>query len=171
MKRRIYWTTVEHEDWRFYLAATEKGLCFIGSPNGPLEEVKKWADRTLGEYELVADNLSFYKRELAEYLDGDRETFSQPVDLHGTAFQRDVWETLETIGYGETSTYSQVAEQLGRPKAIRAVASAIGSNPVLIAKPCHRVIGKDGSLTGYRGGLEMKKLLLEMERNAKRTAL
>nr|WP_273702385.1 methylated-DNA--[protein]-cysteine S-methyltransferase [Tepidanaerobacter syntrophicus] len=85
------------------------------------------------------------------------------MDLKGTDFQISVWEALLNIPYGTTKTYSQVAAEIGRPKATRAVGGAIGANPVSIVVPCHRVIGKDGSLTGFGGGLEIKKKLLKLE--------
>lgn len=81
----------------------------------------------------------------------------------GTEFQRKVWAALKTVGYGETATYSEIAERIGNPKAVRAVASAIGSNPLSVILPCHRVIGKDGKLTGYAGGLDVKRFLLRLE--------
>ncbi|QQK74415.1 methylated-DNA--[protein]-cysteine S-methyltransferase [Salicibibacter cibarius] len=169
MSDRIYWSSVKYGSWRFYLAATEKGLCYISSPNRSFEELEAWANRAFGEYHLVEDAsvLYPYVKELEEYFHGQRQAFSFTVDMHGTAFQCDVWETLNCIGFGETLSYSQVAGRMGKPKAVRAVASAIGANPVLIVTPCHRVIGKDGSLAGYRGGFEMKQFLLEMERHAK----
>lgn len=82
---------------------------------------------------------------------------------HGTEFQRQVWEALREIPYGSTCTYGDIAARIGRPKAVRAVGHAIGQNPVSIIVPCHRVIGKDGGLTGFAGGLAVKKLLLELE--------
>ncbi|MBB6449628.1 methylated-DNA-[protein]-cysteine S-methyltransferase [Geomicrobium halophilum] len=166
MGDRMYWSILEYGCWVFALAATEKGLCYVGSPNGSFTHVEEWAERTFKEYKIVEDDIRLqpYKKELEEYFGGLRESFTQPLDLHGTAFQREVWEILGQIIYGETYTYSGVAEQLGKPTALRAVASAIGANPVLIATPCHRVVRKNGSLSGYRGGLEMKRHLLEIEK-------
>jgi AraC family transcriptional regulator of adaptative response/methylated-DNA-[protein]-cysteine methyltransferase len=86
-----------------------------------------------------------------------------PLDVRATAFQRRVWEALQRIPRGETRTYSQIAQEIGQPTAIRAVARACSTNPVAIVVPCHRVIGSDGTLTGYRWGLERKKKLLELE--------
>ena len=104
-------------------------------------------------------------KQLEEYWSGNRTEFDLPFDLKGTAFQRSVWAALQEIPYGKTCSYSQLTERLGRPSAVRAVANAIGKNPCLILIPCHRVLGKNGSLTGFSGGLELKKQLLNLEAN------
>ncbi|MCI1956130.1 MAG: methylated-DNA--[protein]-cysteine S-methyltransferase [Oscillospiraceae bacterium] len=109
---------------------------------------------------LIQDAVS----QLREYFGGKRKAFNIPLSLSGTAFQLSDWKALRTIPYGETRSYQQIAEQLGNPKACRAVGMVNNRNPVLIVVPCHRVIGKDGSLTGYGCGLEKKELLLELER-------
>lgn len=101
--------------------------------------------------------------ELRRYFTGAPVDFSAALDLDGTPFQNRVWEELRKIPYGEHRCYSQVAEALGRPAAVRAVARAIGRNPCLVLIPCHRVLGKDGSLTGFSAGLELKKQLLRLE--------
>jgi len=103
--------------------------------------------------------------ELKEYFSGKRRYFDVPIKLNGTDFHRSVWEALIKIPYGETRTYKQVAESIGRPKASRAVGQANNRNPIWIIIPCHRVIGASGKLTGYDGGVEMKEKLLELERN------
>ncbi len=104
--------------------------------------------------------------ELGEYFAGTRKTFDIPLAPSGTPFQERVWEQLLSIPYGETRTYAEQAAALGDPKAVRASASANGRNPVAILVPCHRVVGSDGSLTGYAGGLWRKRFLLELERGA-----
>lgn len=101
--------------------------------------------------------------EIREYLDGKRREFQIQVHLEGTPFQKKVWEALCRIPYGETRSYREVAESIGNPKACRAVGMANNKNPVMIVVPCHRVVGSDGSLTGYAGGVEIKRSLLEME--------
>jgi len=103
------------------------------------------------------------ERQLREYFKGERKVFSIPLDFIGTEFQKQVWQALLTIPYGETRSYSQVAAQLNNPKAVRAVGAANGKNPVSIIAPCHRVIGASGSLTGFAGGLENKAILLKLE--------
>lgn len=105
------------------------------------------------------------RRQLAEYFAGDRREFDLPVAPPGTPFQQLVWAELRRIGYGETTTYAELAARIGRPTAIRAAGAANGANPVSIIIPCHRVIGSNGSLTGYGGGLEAKRILLELERS------
>lgn len=103
-------------------------------------------------------------RQLAEYFAGRRETFELPLLLHGTAFQQQVWAAPREIPFGETWTYGELAEHIGRPSASRAVGLANGKNPIGVIVPCHRVIGATGGLTGYGGGLARKQALLEHER-------
>ena len=104
-------------------------------------------------------------QQLDEYFAGSRSAFDVPLDLQigGTAFQQAVWRELLTIRYGSTSSYAQHAERIARPRAVRAVGAAIGKNPVSIIVPCHRVLGSNGALTGYAGGLDRKKYLLQLE--------
>ncbi|MNP48512.1 Methylated-DNA--protein-cysteine methyltransferase, inducible [compost metagenome] len=115
---------------------------------------------------LIRDDvkLNLYGKEIAEYFEGRRERFTIPFDLQGTVFQLEVWEALREIPYGTTCSYSDIAQRIGRPTSSRAVGTAIGANPLLISIPCHRVIGKNGALTGYRGGIDMKTSLLKLER-------
>ena len=102
-------------------------------------------------------------RQLQEYWSGKRRAFDFPYELRGTEFQKKVWAALETIPYGQTCTYGDIARMVGSPKAVRAVGAANGKNPIWIAVPCHRVVGGNGTLTGYAGGIERKRRLLEME--------
>jgi methylated-DNA-[protein]-cysteine S-methyltransferase len=102
--------------------------------------------------------------QLHAYLNGESQSFTLPLAPEGTPFQKKVWDVLLTIPFGETRTYAQLAAALGDPKVIRAAASANGKNPVAVIIPCHRVIGTDGSLTGYSGGLENKRFLLALEK-------
>ena len=101
--------------------------------------------------------------QLDEYFAGKRKKFDIPLNPHGTVFQLSVWKTLQTIPYGKTRSYKHIAQAIGNPKACRAVGLANNKNPIWIIIPCHRVIGADGALTGYGGGLRMKKKLLEIE--------
>jgi methylated-DNA-[protein]-cysteine S-methyltransferase len=103
------------------------------------------------------------KRQLREYFAGHRKVFDLPLAPRGTPFQQEVWRALRKIPFGRTSSYSAIAERIGRPKAVRAVGAANGKNPIVIVVPCHRVIGRDGSLTGYAGGVERKQRLLALE--------
>jgi methylated-DNA-[protein]-cysteine S-methyltransferase len=102
-------------------------------------------------------------RQLQEYFAGTRKTFDLPLDFVGADFNRKVWQALLTIPYGETRTYGQIARQIGEPNMARAVGAANGRNPVSIVAPCHRVIGANGKLTGFAGGLEAKAFLLKLE--------
>ncbi|MFJ9175321.1 methylated-DNA--[protein]-cysteine S-methyltransferase [Streptomyces sp. NPDC102360] len=102
--------------------------------------------------------------QLNAYFEGELREFELPLDLHGTPFQRSVWAQLQRIPYGETRTYGELAEALGKPAASRAVGLANGKNPVGVIVPCHRVIGANGDLTGYGGGLDRKRRLLDFER-------
>jgi methylated-DNA-[protein]-cysteine S-methyltransferase len=102
-------------------------------------------------------------RQLQAYFHGELQAFDLPLALEGTDFQLRVWNALRTIPYGETISYTQLAERIGNPKAVRAVGLANGGNPIPIIVPCHRVIGSDGSLTGFGGGLSTKKKLLDLE--------
>ncbi|SDV02258.1 methylated-DNA--[protein]-cysteine S-methyltransferase [Pseudomonas mucidolens] len=103
------------------------------------------------------------ERQLKEYFAGTRHRFELELDFDGTEFQRKVWAALLTIPFGETRSYSQIASQIGHPKAVRAVGAANGRNPISIVAPCHRVIGASGGLTGFAGGLEAKQYLLSLE--------
>jgi methylated-DNA-[protein]-cysteine S-methyltransferase len=103
------------------------------------------------------------KRQLEEYFAGERTTFEVRLAAEGAPFEREVWHALEEIPYGETVSYGEIARRVGQPTAARAVGTANGRNPIAVIVPCHRVIGADGSLTGYGGGLERKRLLLELE--------
>jgi methylated-DNA-[protein]-cysteine S-methyltransferase len=106
------------------------------------------------------------KRQLAEYFDGDREQFDLPLDPRGDAFQHRVWELINRIPYGQTTTYGDLAKELGEGTLAKDVGAAVGRNPLSVIVPCHRVVGKDGSLTGYAGGLARKRFLLDLEEPA-----
>jgi methylated-DNA-[protein]-cysteine S-methyltransferase len=104
-----------------------------------------------------------WEKQLQEYFAGKRKSFDVDLDFVGSDFQKKVWQVLLTIPFGETRSYTQIATQIGNPKASRAVGTAIGKNPIAIIAPCHRVIGSSGELTGFSGGLEVKAFLLELE--------
>lgn len=113
--------------------------------------------------DIIVPELEDCVQQLQEYFDGKRQKFSFKINPNGTDFQKRVWQELLTIPYGKTTSYLNLSKQLGDVKAIRAVANANGKNPLWIVIPCHRVIGSDGSLTGYAGGLHRKQWLLEHE--------
>ena len=139
------------------LAGDENGLGIIGFPEGkgkvPVEA--GWEHRS--------DCFGDVESQLLEYFDGSRQSFDLQLAPAGTAFQMAVLQALQTIPYGETRSYRDIAAHIGRPKAVRAVGAANGRNPLPIVIPCHRVIGADGSLTGFGGGLAAKCFLLELE--------
>ena len=116
------------------------------------------------EEERPSEVTDWAARELHEYVEGERRAFTFPYRLVGTPFRLQVWKELEKVPYGETTTYKRLAEAIGRPGAYHAVGGAVGANPLSICVPCHRVIGTNGSLTGYAWGLPMKEALLELER-------
>lgn len=120
---------------------------------------------TFGEQVDVCSDpvLSVAAGQLQQYLRGERTAFDLPTAAHGTAFEERVWALLDRIGFGETTTYGELAEQLGDRRLARMVGRAVGHNPLSIVVGCHRVVGKDGKLTGYAGGLQRKEFLLELE--------
>jgi methylated-DNA-[protein]-cysteine S-methyltransferase len=114
-------------------------------------------------HDPAAPPLPEVRRQLDEYLSGRRRDFDLPLEVAGTEFQQLCWQALREIPYGQTRSYGEMARLIGRPKAVRAVGHANHDNPIGVVIPCHRVIGADGSLTGYAGGLPLKQLLLELE--------
>ncbi|TDL96598.1 methylated-DNA--[protein]-cysteine S-methyltransferase [Macrococcus carouselicus] len=155
--KTIYRSDFELLDERFVICASDSGICSF-SHKAPEFKEAEWV---IGE-EADRHN-SAYINDLTSYAVGTPKEFDWSYDLPGTSFQQAVWHALQTIPYGQTMTYSEIAEQIGRPKAVRAVGGAIGRNPVLITIPCHRVIGKNGRLTGFSSGLHLKRRLLDIE--------
>ena len=116
--------------------------------------------------ERVQTGFGEAERQLAAYFAGDRQRFDLPIGLRGDAFQRRVWELIGAIGYGQTTTYGELAAKLGNGTSAKDVGAAVGRNPLCVIVPCHRVVGADGSLTGYAGGLARKRFLLRLEEPA-----
>lgn len=142
------------------LAATEQGLAGVWFVHHQVHmpNSSEWQSDNAHPTLLAA------AQQLTEYFQGTRRTFELPLHpVWGTPFQRAVWQTLQHIPYGHTRTYGDIAHRIGNPKAVRAVGAAIGQNPHSIVVPCHRVIGANGSLTGFAGGLDRKKYLLTYE--------
>ncbi len=153
-----------------FVCATENGVCLLEFVDRRMLETEfKDLQKRLNATIIAGENehIKQAKKEIAEYFEGKRKRFDVKLETSGTDFQNLVWDYLRKIEYGETSTYQQQAEKINNPKAVRAVASANGYNRIAIIIPCHRVIGKDGKLTGYGGGLERKKWLLEHEKTFK----
>lgn len=148
-----YSTILSHKNWILEIVSNGQGITSIcrveRQHNNPTEE------------DLICKQA---KTELTEYFNGDRTEFRVPLDFSiGTDFQKKVWRALQGIPYGKTISYGSLAKELGDIKAVRAVGTANGKNPILVIVPCHRVIGADGSLTGFSAGMDMKKGLLELE--------
>ena len=162
----LYVDTLTYAQGEMYIIASDEGLVYIGTPNTAFEEVETWAQKAFKGHSLEEnkEKLMPYVEQLTAYFNGELTEFNLPIHVKGTAFQLAVWEALKELPYGTTTTYSAIAERIGKPKAVRAVGSAIGANPILAIIPCHRVIGKNGKLTGFRSGLTMKEFLLELER-------
>ena len=160
----IYHTVVDCPMGQLLVAATDKGICSVklGNSGQALEE-HLLAEFPSANHQPDGGHLAIWAAEILSYLDGEKTGLDLPLDIQATAFQQQVWRMLRTIPYGETRTYQQVAQTLGKEKSSRAVGTACGANPVALVIPCHRVLRKDGGLGGYSWGLERKKSLLEME--------
>jgi O-6-methylguanine DNA methyltransferase len=138
----------------FGAAFSARGLCHLRFPG---------SDLPIGRESQGGAAVELLESELNDYFQGRLVRFTVPLDLHGTAFQSEVWRCVLEIPYGCTRTYSEVARAIGRPLAARAVGAANGANPVPILVPCHRLVGASGDLTGYGGGIELKRRLLRLE--------
>ena len=149
------------------IAATDKGICRIAFGDDAATLTAALTEDFANAH-CIEDKpaVAPFAAQIDAYLHGRRERFDLPLDIAATAFQQRVWEALQRIPYGETRSYTQIAETLGAPRAVRAVASACASNPVALAIPCHRVVQKGGSLAGYRWGLERKAALIDAEARA-----
>jgi methylated-DNA-[protein]-cysteine S-methyltransferase len=161
----IYWDSFTHDGMRVHVAASSHGLCLVTFPNQGLAALSTFAKRRGNGACLCQDpeKMKDYVDQVKGYLTGEHTPFTLPLDLQGTPFQLSVWQNLRQIPYGRTASYSDIARDIGKPAAVRAVGAAIGRNTVAYVVPCHRVIGKNGALTGYRGGLDNKLKLLQME--------
>ncbi len=162
----LYIDKVESDVWSGYIVASDRGLCYVSHETSNLNDVIAWQIKHYPDSKLLSDSEEIlpYKKQFDEYLAGKRKVFDLPVDVVGTPFQKQVWDALYDIPYGETRSYLQVAEQIGRDhKSTQAVGGAVGRNPLSIVCPCHRVVGSDGSLTGYGGGMDKKIALLNHE--------
>ncbi len=152
-----FYTTFQSDMGKIVLQANENGLL------GVWFETQTTQPDNLGDYTDTNCVLNTAVQQLQEYFAGGRKTFSVPIAAQGTRFQQQVWHALTTIPYGETWSYQELANAIGNPKAVRAVGTANGKNPLSVIVPCHRVIGKNGTLTGYAGGVERKAQLLKLE--------
>lgn len=153
----MYYTFLSSPIGQLLLAGDEDGLELLEFPAGgkPGKPSPDWQRRD-GPFQEA-------KRQLNEYFAGERREFTVALKAHGTPFQLEVLKALQRIPYGETKSYAEIAREIGRPRAVRAVGAANGRNPLPIVIPCHRVIGSNGSLTGFGGGLPAKRFLLDLE--------
>ena len=155
--------------YEYKLMPSPVGELTLVARNGKLSAILWEVERAnrvrLGELVEASNNpvLLETERQLTEYFAGSRNQFELELDFTGTHFQKQVWQALLIIPFGETRSYSQIAQQIGNPKAVRAVGAANGRNPISIIAPCHRVVGASGGLTGFAGGLEAKQYLLTLE--------
>lgn len=159
MKPTIYYTEYASPLGKIILATTDKGVC------GLYFDDQRYFNGTAGWQKAAHPLLDKASQQLDDYFAGRRKKFDVKLDLavHGTPFQQTVWNALLNIDFGKTSTYGAHADHIHKPKAVRAVGGAIGRNPISIIVPCHRVVGSNGSLTGFAGGLDRKKYLLQLE--------
>ncbi|MDR2916431.1 MAG: methylated-DNA--[protein]-cysteine S-methyltransferase [Tannerella sp.] len=171
-KQIVSITYIETDLGLMIAAATDQGICMFEFADYKLLDLELRQLASSCKAPLVqAENPYFeiLKKQLDEYFKGERKEFDIPLDLVGTEFQKEVWLSLLKIPYGTTTSYAKQAEFLGKPSAVRAVANANGKNKISIILPCHRVIGTDGTLTGYGGGIWRKKKLLAFEKENKTT--
>ncbi|MDM0074466.1 methylated-DNA--[protein]-cysteine S-methyltransferase [Variovorax sp. J2P1-59] len=155
----IYSTHIDSPLGGVTLAATDKGLAGMW-----FDQQRHWPDMTGWQADANHPVLLEAAAQLVDYFAGRRKQFDLPLDLsHGTAFQQSVWKALLAIPVGQTTSYGALSAGVGNPAAVRAVGAAVGRNPISVIVPCHRVLGSDGSLTGYAGGLDRKTALLELE--------
>lgn len=158
-------STLETSNLSLDLYSSETGLVALGLSTNARPKLERWLLRFYDGDKVypAKGGHELYRGQLEEYFDGRRRVFQFPLDLRGSAFQKDVWNAVAAIPFGRTASYGQIARLIGRPGASRAVGAANGQNPIPIVIPCHRVIGSDGSLTGYGGGLPLKRQLLALE--------
>ena len=161
----LYYDKLQSALGRLYVVVSDEGIVYIGTPDAPFEEVEVWAKKPFKNYtfEENREKVAQYIDQLEAYFKGELREFDMPIHVKGTPFQLAVWDALKGLPYGTTTSYSGIAEKIGNPKAVRAVGAAIGANPILAIIPCHRVIGKNGKMTGFRSGIPMKEFLLQLE--------
>lgn len=159
-KMHYVYTTMPSPVGKLTLVASDKGLMAILWENDKPNRVLLSNLKEDNQHPILLE----VERQLQEYFAGKRRTFTLSLDFNGTDFQKKVWQALLQIPFGETRSYAQIAQAVGNPKAVRAVGAANGKNPISIIAPCHRVIGSNGTLTGFAGGLEIKAYLLSLEK-------
>jgi len=165
--RKIFYTEMESPIGYLTIASTAKGICWIdfGKSKDSLPALQRWSKRWISSDQFIVGDkeLQEAKEQLQQYFEKKRKMFDIPIDLYGTSFQKLVWQSLITIPYGQVLSYKDIAIQINAPKAVRAIGGANHQNPVPIIIPCHRVIGTNGNLVGYSGGIDIKRSLLTLE--------
>ena len=163
-KTKIFYTIVPCSLGYLLVATTDKGICAIKLGDNSEELVKILADQ-FNQATIIRDDKSHqdWIEQILNFIAGKESNLDLPIDIHGTAFQQQVWQALRNIPPGETRTYQEIAEDLGKPKATRAIGNACGANPIPLIIPCHRVVCSDGSLGGYHWGIGRKQKLIERE--------
>ncbi|MXV38540.1 methylated-DNA--[protein]-cysteine S-methyltransferase [Flavobacteriaceae bacterium Ap0902] len=165
MPETLYKSEIDSPLGRMDIYASTKGIRYLNySDSHKIRFIlKALAQETLEIQESENEHIRLAKKQLQDYFEGKRQKFDIPLDMRGTEFQISVWESLLEIPFGKTISYLEQAKSIGNPKAVRAVANANGRNPISIIVPCHRVIGANGQLTGYAGGINRKKFLINLE--------
>lgn len=161
-----YWDKIDSPIGLIYLGATDEGLIYCGNPRENGSDIQDWISTYLPDCILKHESnhiLNLAKTQLKAYFSGERRELNVPLKLIGTPFRKTVWQALQTIPYGETRSYGEIAAQIGKPKAPRAVGQANHHNPISYFVPWHRVIGAGGALVGFGGGLDAKAWLLDLE--------
>lgn len=156
----VYYDSINTNSKKIIYAYTDKGICFIGTPNKEFSEIYNFIHAD----EFIKKENTTIEKQLVNYLSGSLTTFNLNCDLTWSSdFQKSVYKKLIKVDYGQTIDYSDLAQAINKPTASRAVASAVAKNPILFVIPCHRVLRKDGSLGGFRAGMDFKKELLTLE--------
>lgn len=166
-KEKLLWKEIGTPIGKMLAGADRKGICFLQFADHT--EMKADFSAILSDEQEGRSFLTLLEKELEEYFGGKRREFSVPLSVHGSDFQKKVWEKLGEIPYGTTKTYREQAEHIGNPNSVRAVASANARNVVNILIPCHRVISSNGRLAGYNGGILRKQQLLDLEKKYKKS--
>ena len=170
MKKIVYWTTIRTTQGKYVVMATEKGICWVGFHNDSVEKGKEWVASHIKNTKFIEDEsfpvLKEAEKALIEYFGGKKSSFNLAFDLYLSEFQKKILNEMIKIPFGKTKTYKELAVSVGNPNASRAVGMACRTNPVAIFIPCHRVVGSNGKLTGYAGGLSTKEWLLQLEQGA-----
>lgn len=161
-----YWTEFQATNgWTIVMSKIDGQLSYVGINQNGLQHMQKHLEKIFPSISIIHQNDLFSKEivEIEQYLKGEQLYLNKQDYSVGTEFQRKVWSAVCSVPYGKTATYTDIAREIGSIKSVRAVATAIGRNPLLLYVPCHRVIGVGGALSGYRDGVEIKKALLKME--------